>query len=217
MFSCGNIPAVVFLLESNGQRKKKYHFDGSCKAGLDCVWRGTWLFTFLCACSKKRSLEPLYSTVLLIHRYHTGAMGNVILPSPRPNLAPTSGESCATAPNSSWCRKLQWILTGVKAAGKCNVFNNYTVTQDPCVSERGKHWKGLEDFGNGKNFQTGKGASVQCMCMIWMENWCPAAVSEIKGVAIPLCERRQQSGTGLWITWNATKGPMNCSLMCLVW
>lgn len=37
MFSLGNIAAVVFLLESNGQREKKYHFDGSCIETLDCV------------------------------------------------------------------------------------------------------------------------------------------------------------------------------------
>jgi len=62
--------------------------------------------------------------------------------------------------------------------------------------KKGRHWKSLEDFGNGKKLSD-RARSISAMHLydlLGRKLQCSAAVSEIECLAVPVRERRQQSG-----------------------
>lgn len=162
------MPKVVFLLEANGQRQKAILFW--CPLDVRLGPRPGEERDILVISSACCNNSPLTLCIQIYFPTQISYWGNgqrrCAKLSPhlegKPCHIAELGLTKEAATNTWWsksCRQL-WCFQQLQNIG---IVVNFIT--------RRKYWKSLEAFGSGKIFQTGKGASVQRICMIfWIEN-----------------------------------------------
>lgn len=119
-------PQLCFYWRLMDKGRKQSCFDVHWTSGLGHVLETNvtfWLFPVPAVIIVS---WPSVFKYIFLHKYHTGATGNVVVP----NSVPTWRESHATSPSLGLCRRLQQILDGVRAADSCDVSSNYRISED---------------------------------------------------------------------------------------